>query len=512
MRKEITAEERKKIDQMFRSIKEEMRKRMVPEIGLLNSAYYFAYNQHANAPQNRRKTGDPYIIHPLEVAKILAEAGFESSLIAAAILHDVIEDCGVDVEELRKRFGTAIADAVNAISKVNADSVHNPELSKQELDELSDAKFWTETVVKNNRKAFYIKLADRIHNLRTINVFPEEMQKEKARHTRRIVIPAAKKMHIFTLVDVLESLCLKIENPQAYYEIRDGYRRLLMENQATLEGEGGFKTFFQNLIKEDETRAGKYVVTVQFCERYEDSIYRHLVPKMDNANDWKQSITKENIPLYDIGFIVNDSYKGTPISLFMSYYEELHRSKFRITVTGIGQTMGSEEIYFRVSDRYGNQYRLFVQTESQLLEFSYGASLTGDENEIRGHIPYFYEEEPDEPEHPKIVVYRKDGSRMEIEDGATVLDFAFKLHKEIGLCAVGAKLNGTEALVPVYTRLRPGDMVEVISEHHKDDPEKDVRHARVRWFEYLHTRSAIKTLSRWMENNVEWCGKDDGLC
>ena len=146
------------------------------------------------------------------------------------------------------------------------------------------------------------------------------------------------------------------------------------------------------------------------------------------------------------------------------------------------------------------------------MEFSYGASLTGDENEIRGHIPYFYEEEPDEPEHPKIVVYRKDGSRMEIEDGATVLDFAFKLHKEIGLCAVGAKLNGTEALVPVYTRLRPGDMVEVISEHHKDDPEKDVRHARVRWFEYLHTRSAIKTLSRWMENNVEWCGKDDGLC
>ena len=496
----LMPEERKQVDMLFHSLIAEMKKRCMPDVSLLKKAYHFAMKSHG---ETKRRSGEPYIMHPLEVAKILAEVGFESDLIAAAILHDVIEDCNVTATELEQRFGSLIADTVDAVSKVSEKFTGNPDFTKMDIDNLSDIKFLTETTKKNNRKAFYIKLADRIHNLKTINIFPEEQQKAKAAHTRNILIPAAKKMHIFKLVDILESLCLEIENPKVYHEIRYGYRQLLNESRDAIDGEYGLRAFWKQLLLEREGVFGKNLVLFEFHERYEDSIYRHLNEEHHNVYDIKNYMKKKYIPLYDINFIVSDLYNGSPESLFFQCYPRLHESKFRLTITGINRTMGSDAMYYELEDRYGTKYRLFCQSESELLEYSHGVMISGDIDDIRSHIVYINEAEPDEPEHKKIPVYRKDGSLMELDEGATVLDFAFAINPYIGICAKFAYLNGTTAEVPIYTRLRPGDMVHIVSDHKKGEEEFDVPHATVRWFEYVHTREAIKSLSRWMETNMD---------
>ena len=220
--KPFSENERAAVERTFNAIVNEMKKHGLPDVGLLKRAFELADEQHAGT---RRKTGEPYIMHPLQVAKILADCGHESDMVAAALLHDVIEDCNVDKHDLEMTFGINIADIVDAVTKVSAFMAPEENMSKLDLDAMSDIKFLTESA--KVKKAVYIKCADRIHNLRTISIFPEEQQREKAYHTRNIIIPAAKKLHIHNLVDILSTLCFQIENPGKYKEIKSVYERVL---------------------------------------------------------------------------------------------------------------------------------------------------------------------------------------------------------------------------------------------------------------------------------------------
>ena len=496
----ISEKEKTWCDEEFRMIVNIMRKRFVPDIALLWRSYIFAYNKHNG---QRRRDGEPYITHPLAVAKILANVGFESDLVSAALLHDVIEDCKVTYEELEQAFGSSIATVVDSVSQLKADNANDREIQKEDLDSLSDVKFLIETTEKNNRKAFYIKLADRIHNLSTIGSFPEEKKQAKVLHTRNILLPVARSLHIYKLVDILETLCLEIENPSIHQTISNGYHRILLENAYTIRGKDGFKEFFRELITDSELEIRKNIVSLEFNERYTDSIYRNLLPYIKNIKEIDKYITKEYIPLYNIYFVVNDNCVYTPEKIFFYYYKALHESKWKITVTGIGHAMGSGELFYFIKDRFGNQYRLFIQTENELLRFYHGVSITGSENDVRCHIMYINYSEPDEPQHKMIPVYRKNGKLEMIEEGATVLDFAFRINTSMGICCTYAIINDRKAKMPIHTRLRPGDVVEIRSDHNKEKPWEDIPHASIRWFEYLHTREAIHALSRRLQTRME---------
>lgn len=497
--RELSEKELKQCEGIFTSILEEMAKRFVPDNKRIRKAYEFALKQHGAA---RRRSGEPYIIHPLEVARELAKVGFEDDIIISALLHDVLEDCDVTKSELENLFGTLVADTVDAVSEVGA-ALKDKGILKRDLDFMSDYKFLTETTRNKNRRAFYIKLADRIHNLSTISCFPVDKQIAKAHHTRQILIPAAKKLHIFLLVDILESLCLQIEHPDIFKVIHEGYQNLMNENVAVLEGKNGLQTYWKEVLAKEKLLKEDSVVALEFHRRYEDSIFRHLTENLNNIHDLQSRINKENIPLLNINFVVSDKYDGKPMELFLKIYPLLYQSPFRLTIVGSDHTMGSGAYFYKLTDRYSNQYRLFVQTESELLRYSHGGSEGKGEDMIRAHIPYINEAEPDEPEHKMITVYKKDGNAMQIEEGATVLDFAFKIHRKIGICAKYALLNGLKTQLPLYTRLQPGDVVYIESDHKKNEPDKDIPHATVRWFEYLHTRDATKALSRWLEKHMD---------
>ena len=178
---------------------------------LINDAFQFAMEKHKGA---LRKNKEPYILHPIAVAQILADLGFESDLVAAALLHDVVEDCGVTVEYLMERYGKVVADTVDALSAVNVITSSDPEMEKKDVDVLSDVKLLNE--IEKNPKAIYVKIADRIHNLTTINAFPYAKQRAKAQHTRDILIPLARKMGVYRLIYELEDLCFGIENSECY--------------------------------------------------------------------------------------------------------------------------------------------------------------------------------------------------------------------------------------------------------------------------------------------------------
>lgn len=493
--KPLTPNERADIQEYFALILAEMKKHGLPDVGLLKKAYTLALTAHGNT---RRKTGEPYIMHPLRVAKILADCGHESDVVAAAILHDIIEDCDVTKRELETEFGLNIADIVDVVTSVGAMLAPDESMSKLDLDIMSDVKFLNEGA--RVKKAVYIKCADRINNLQTISPFPEEQQKAKAYHTRTIIIPAAKKLHIHHLVDILGDLCLQIENPEQHRELKDTYTDILRKNKDTLYGAYGLIEESRRMILEDG-RLGRFVESFDFKERCIDSIHSELSGKLSALDDVKGVFNKHVVPLFDVYFISSDFYMDSPDNLFFAFYDRLHESPYKFTI--IGHHQDDYETYYIMKDWYGNTYRLFVQSETEHLEFTHGLLVSSEFNEFRNGLGYVNTAEPGGPEQKMIPVFRKDGSPMSIVDGATVLDFAFAIDANVGICAKYAYLNGGTSRTPIYTRLNPGDMVEIVSDYNQQNQGNDIPHATVRWFEYLHSREATKALSRWLEKHMD---------
>ena len=502
----MSVEERRHCDDLFMRILEAAEKCYVPNKKRLKEAYDFARQKHAG---QKRQGGEPYICHPLHVALILArEIGAESDVLAAALLHDVIEDCNVTRAELAEKFGDPVASAVDAVSQLTESMCGDLEISKDDKDRASDEKLLTEVLEKDEKRGFLIKLADRIHNLRTISAMPPEKQQAKADHTLKILIPVAKELQMFKLVYILEDLCLKINNPEAFHMVKEGYQRLMQENACALEdedpGDEGFIHYFTRLMTDPNSIWTQNVYSVVFARRHEASIYRHLLQAVgDNIDEIKKVFTKKYIELYNIHFTVKDNVPATPESIFLKFYPSLTRGDWRVTIIGISHAMESGVRCWILEDKYGIRYRLFMNTESGFLKYSHGNTDAGNDDDIRGHMPAFNPEELPEQAVPKIKVFRRNGKADTIDRGATALDFAFHINPMIGICAVNATINHSRVKLPLHTRLSEGDIVEIHSDHDRNHPEQDIPHATIRWVEYLHTASARRILTRWLETHTD---------
>lgn len=279
---EYTEEQIKEIHEKYSRIIKTMHAHgVMTDTKLINDAFQFAMEKHKGA---LRKDKVPYILHPIAVAQILADLGFESDLVAAALLHDVVEDCDVTVEYLMERYGKVVADTVDALSAVNVITSSDPEMEKKDVDVLSDVKLLNE--IEKNPKAIYVKIADRMHNLTTIGVFPYAKQRAKAQHTREILIPLAHKMGIYRLIYELEDLCFGIENPECYKNVKEKYEQLLWKNRYGVKEVQDYLTtiFFGNSIdgvrKEDSL--SKFILSCGYRKRYIESIFRNVTSQVSN--------------------------------------------------------------------------------------------------------------------------------------------------------------------------------------------------------------------------------------
>lgn len=364
MVEEYTEEQIKEIHEKYsRIIKTMYVHGVMADTKLLNDAFQFAMEKYKGA---LRKNKEPYILHPIAVAQILADLGFESDLVAAALLHDVVEDCDVTVEYLTERFGKNVADTVDALSAVNVITSADPEMEKKDVDVLSDVKLLNE--IEKNPKAIYVKIADRMHNLTTIGAFPYAKQRAKAQHTREILIPLARKMGVYRLIYELEDLCFGIENPECYRAVKEKYEQLLWENRYGVKEVQDYLTmiFFGDSL--DSVRKSdslsKFILSCGYRKRYMESIFRNVTSQVSNIlTDLEKNICKEKVELYDIYFIVKDECAFTAVDVFFHFYQELLNGSYRITVTEIKRNAEDTRSYFGLVDCYNNRYRLFVEKE-----------------------------------------------------------------------------------------------------------------------------------------------------
>lgn len=450
----------------------------------LKRAYEYAAEKHAGMS---RGTGEPYIIHPLRVAYLVTEWGFESEVIIAALLHDVVEDCDTPLSEIEELFGSNTASIVDAVTALSDKEFSDHTLTKAQKDLLSDAKLQR----KMNDKALYVKIADRIDNLSTLKGVKERKWIPKAEHTREIIIPMAKLEKAWRFVDILEELCFKAEHPKMYEAITKEYNRLLSVNQKKCRESldtltDVFDPHFRSRTDGLE-HFRKYLVSFLYSPRSAVSIFRQISREAGNIKeDWASLLTKSHIALYDLTLIVSDEL-NRPFDVFFEFFDKALSQKDFYLLRFCETTYGDSG-YFLLADTMDNMYRLFVRTETQYQRYLYGNIIDADSSLT---ITDINEIEPRDTYNEKIKVFRRDGSSMLIDKGATVLDFAFYIHSDLGIHFDYAMVDESKTQLPAYTRLNEGDTI-TIAANEKNVPD-------ITWFKYVKTSRAVHYLVRYFQ-------------
>lgn len=461
----------------------------------LKHAYEYAAQKHEGIT---RGTGEPYINHPLRVAKLLAEWGFESPVIISALLHDVVEDCDTPLSEITEEFGSNVAEIVDAVTALSDKDFADHTLTKAQRDMLSDARLQK----KMNDKALYVKIADRIDNLNTLSGVKEEKRIPKAEHTREIIIPMAKLAEAYYFVDILEELCFQTEHPKMYESITSKYRKIRSENSKRChESLDTLSTIFDphyNYVSNELERYHRYIISFTHQHRSRISIFRQISSKANNIKaEWADLMSKDNIALYDLTLIVSDELSDDnsslqPNDIFFKYFENALSIKGFYLIRYC-RTTHNDSGYFLIADEMDNLYRLFVRTEEDFQRYMFGNII--DENSTL-NILDVNEIEPRDTYNEKIKVFRRDGSSMLIDKGATVLDFAFHIHSDLGYHFAFATIDESKTQLPAYTRLNEGDTITVYT-NEKIRPS-------LTWFKYVKTSKAVHFLVKYLqENNIK---------
>lgn len=464
------------------------------DVDMIIRAYNYAEEMHRGI---FRKSGEPYIVHPLRVAYTVALSGADAETVTAALLHDVVEDCrekGASIEKLEEDYGMIVANIVDAVTKLSTDT----EIPKAELDIMSEIKMQSTM----NPRALLVKAADRIDNLKTIESMPEEKQLKKAQRTREIILPMIRDVGAYMLADILEELCFKTVHKDIYGQIEEKYQNLLSTSSYSTS-----KTLdlIKRCFNKDETSIQEKYKTDGLCgrivnfsvdERYLISVFRYLKTISDNVNSTLESgvMNRKNVALYDLMLILDDSVavKDSPVtstSLFFTYLQNALLAN-GIYVVKIKKTTNGKTSYYKIQDSSGNFYRLFVRTESEYYEYCFGKIMIDDDSVLNYDVN---EVEPRDTYAPRITVFRKNGQRDSIEAGASVLDFAFQIHTDIGLHFSYALVNGSMAQMGPYTRVNDNDTIEIVYK-------KEVRPS-IEWFRYLTTSKAKDKLVRYFQIN-----------
>lgn len=491
------------IDKEYDNLKKIMKKndRIINE-ELLDRCYNLAKKCHQ---KQRRASGEPYIIHPVSVAKILATLGFETNIIAAALCHDILEDSEgenkVTYEDLIKITNIEVADLVNAVTSIKRDT-DNLDLSKKSLDELSMRKFIEES--QKHKFAYYIKLADRLHNLRTLDAMPRIKQLNKVTETRKLLLPIAKQLGANYFVVKLEDLCFKYDNREIYNQLYLNYiNELKLRSNEIKKFESMLKKITNgNLNFQFPNLSSTFKSYIEY-KRSIKNIYSSVTKNLTNIYHINISYTNDEIPLKNYILKVNlDNYTHPIKAFYKLYINYIHEQGYLWIAHGVDENDFRNHVLLQ--DRHKNTFRIYIITAEEGVKYNLG---TIDKINFLGNKDEDFEEILDK----KIAVYKRDGNKMEIQEGATVLDFAFHIQKDIGLCALGVILNDNilpfeqnnkqdEKLNPLYTILNEGDKVEIITDTSPNQPSH--YHAQLDWLMYVKTKRAKRYLINYFKENL----------
>ncbi len=450
------------------------------DLNLIRSAYEYAYKKHFS---QKRITGDDYITHPLNVAWILTDVSADAEAVSAALLHDTIEDSDSTYEEIKDLFGENVAKIVDGVTKINR------------LKFNSDS----EQVAANQRKilvglssdvrVLIVKLADRLHNMRTLYVLSEAKQKRKAKETLEILTPVAHRLGMYKLKSELEDLSLRYLNPDAYYDIVE---KLNLKKTERDEAVGKMLDEVSNLLTEHN-------ITHEIKGRSKSiySIYNKMAKgkKFEDIYDilaLRVFVNTEQECYLALG-LIHSKYKPVP-KRFKDYiampktnlYQSLHTTVFgidgelfeiqirtyemdRIAEYGIASHWSYKE-----NKKVNNKDQMEQKLEifRSIIELNEDAS-TPEEfiSNVKKDILF----------NDSIYVYTPKGDVIELPNGATCVDFAYRVHTEVGDKMVGAIVN--DNIVPFDYVLKTGDIIKVNTSKLSKGPNKD-------WLNFVITSHA----------------------
>jgi RelA/SpoT family (p)ppGpp synthetase len=483
---------------------------------LLNRAYVYAMKAHGD---QKRASGDPYFSHPLEVAAILTELKLDDATIATALLHDVVEDTDTTLEEIRRLFGEEIAGLVEGLTKIR-----RLDLISREAAQAENLRRFLIAVSRDVR-VLLVKLADRLHNMRTLEHMPPHKQRRIAEETMDIYAPLAGRMGLQNIREELEDLAFRVLKPDAYARIRERLRELEAESHDTLEE---IRAEIEKVLAEKNLTAS---VTGRRKRPY--SIWRKMQMKRLSLSQVTdifgfRIIVDEVDDCYRALGAVHQAWKVVP-GRFKDYISMPKMNGYRsihTTVRGPGGRPVELQIrtwhMHELAERGVAAHGLYKDARSQK-ESEEGVTVPVEvANAYRwlrelverledGRTPQdFLEHTRLELFTDQVFCFTPKGDLIVLPRGATAIDFAYAVHTDIGNAAVGCRINGHHA--PLITQLNNGDEVEIITSPTREVPpaawEKVVvtgkARAAIRRANRLATRAEYiglgeEILERWLE-------------
>lgn len=462
----------------------------------VEKAFLLAQELHAG---QFRHSGDPYILHPVIVATILEKLDFDTNVISAALLHDVVEDCNYTVEQIKTEFNSTISeivDAVTAISKnqyeQELDSIFdNSEFLKMSLEGKTYHKLMK--IGKKNRFAFYIKFADRLHNLKTIASVQEYRKLEKVKETEKWILPLCDILKSSFFFNAIKNECFKIVNEKKITYFEEEYKRLIENNQKNIEDlHEKLFNYISNIASQKDTKSHLYKII--FSYQTEEQIYNNIVN--DLAIKGLQNIRASHmvkVPVCDIYVLLNNDITNKENDIMFSFLED-KKVKSLFKIIGFTQDEKFNMPYYVVKDAKNNIYRICTTTINNYIAFTNG-STEGSGLEL------INEENLGEIETEYIKVKTRSNEVIEIPSGSTVLDFAFKIHNDIGFSFKYATINESPSKFPHYTKLKDGDKINIITQKNENGETQET--AQIRWLAYVKTETAKKALIRYFEKKYD---------
>ncbi len=454
---------------------------------LIRSAFDVAVDAHKD---QRRKSGEAYIFHPIAVAKIVAsEIGLDAVSIASALLHDVVEDTPYTLADIERMFGETVARIVDGLTKI----AH----LKKDKDISQQAENFRKMLLTlhDDVRVIIIKIADRYHNMLTMDSMPEHKQVKIASEALYIYAPLAHRIGLYNIKTHLEDLSLKYTEPEVYHDI-------LAKIEDTEEESLSYIEDFSNVIRTSLDREGlnyyikgrmKSIFSIRRKMKAQNVTFDEVYDKFAIRIIYKSDRKNEKFLAWKIYSIVTDHFTPNPIRLRdwitspkSTGYEALH-----ITVMGpkgkwVEVQIRSERMHEIAEKGYAAhfKYKHGNQKEQGIEEWL--NKLQEALETANGNAVDFVEEFKLNLYAKEIFVFTPKGDLKSMPKGSTALDFAFNIHTEIGMKTRGAKVNGK--LVPLGTKLRSGDQVEIIT--------SDSAKPSQSWLDYAETaraRSKIKS-------------------